>query len=41
MSLRFNPNPEKSKYVSKPGVYVAKLMRFEAAYTSRLSTTPS
>jgi hypothetical protein len=35
MSLRFNPNPEKSKYVSKAGVYVAKLLRFEAAYTQQ------
>lgn len=35
MSLRFNPNPEKNKYVSKPGVYVSKLLRFDAAYTQQ------
>lgn len=35
MSLRFNPNPEKNKYVTKPGVYEAKLLRFEAAYTQQ------
>lgn len=35
MSLRFNPNPEKNKYVAKAGVYEAKLLRFEAAYTQQ------